>query len=303
MTQLCPRSTFKCLALSLLLSGCATQKNEVAPSLMGQLQGQDNGIHQASYHVEAESDLDFNGKVEDPITLKLHYARWVEEMENYPEARRHYAAVLEQRPENFDAILGLARIDQASGDVASAENGFRRAISLQPNSHIAQHAMGQCMLKQGHVAESLPLLNQAVSGQPANKAYRYHLAEALAKSGDVNAAMPHFEQTVGKAAAHFNVATVLKQRGDLRGAEQHYRQALTVNPQLKQAQYALHALQQARQAQHLANSPQQGGATQGRPNNGQAPTVVPAAHHMSTPLNSLTPAQRQQLRNQRQLTR
>lgn len=270
---------------------------------MGKLQGQESEIQQASYQVEAGSDLNFSRKVEDPVTLKLHYARWVEEMENYPEARKHYAEVLEQRPENFDAILGLARLDQASGDVASAEKGFRRAISLQPNSHIAQHAMGQFMLKQGRVSESLPLLNQALSNQPDNKAYRFHLAVALAKSGDVNAALPHFQQTVGPAAAHFNVATVLKERGDFRGAEQQYRQALTINPQLKQAQYALQALNRSNEAQHFAGSPQQGSAIQAPPNNGQSPAVVPAAHHMSTPINSLTPAQRQQLRNQRQLKR
>ncbi len=302
MSQLCLRLTMGCTVLSFLVTGCASSSSEVSPSLMGKLKGESGGVQQASYRAEARSDLNPK-KISDPLTLKLHYARWAEEMKEYPDARLHYGDVLEQLPENFDAILGLARIDQASGDYASAETGFRRAITLQPDSPVAQHALGQFMLSQGRVAESLPLLNQALMAQPGDKACRYHLAEALAKSGDINAALPHFQQTVGAAAAHYNIATVLRDRGDVRGAEQHFRQALMINPELERARHALTALSRNHQSSNVARTARLGSASQGAPNGAAAMRIVPTAHQMSSPVNSLTPAQRQQLNNQQRLSR
>jgi len=291
-----------CTVLSLLLTGCASSSSDVSPSLLSKLKGESGGVQQASYQVEAKSNLNPK-KLKDPLTLKLHYARWAEEMKEYPDARLHYGDVLEQRPENFDAILGLARIDQASGDHASAETGFRRAITLQPDSPISQHAMGQFVLSQGRVEESLPLLNQALMAQPGNKAYRYHLAVALAKSGDIKSALPHFQQTIGAAGAHYNIATVLRDRGDFRTAEQHFRQALMINPELEQARNALGALSRRRHPRNVARSASSGSVSQGTPNGAMAPQIVPAAHQLSTPVNSLTPAQRQQLSNQQRLSR
>lgn len=302
MLQLSNRWIIGGTLLCSLITGCASPSSEVSPSLLGKLRGEPQGVQQASYNVEAKNDLNPK-KIKDPLTLKLHYARWAEQMNEYPDARRNYTEVLEERPENFDAILGLARIDQASGDNVSAEAGFRRAMSLQPDSPIAQHALGQFMLSQGRVTESLPLLQQALMGQPADKACRYHLAEALAKSGDIQGALPHFQQTVGAAAAHYNVGTVLHDRGDYQGAEQHFRQSLMINPQLERARGALATLPRHHPSANVAQAASRGVSSQGAPMRSPAPQITPAAHHMSTPVNSLTPAQRQQLSNQQRLSR
>ncbi len=307
MTGFCFRSTILGSAACLLMAGCATDSANVSPSLLSQLKGNrataQGGIQQASYQAKAEGGLG-SKKIEDPLTLRLRFARWMEELENFPDAQFQYSQVLAEHPENFEAIVGLARIEQAVGEVEKAEAGFRRAYALRPESAAAQHALGQFQLSQDRVAEALPLLNKAVLAQPDDKAYRYDLAVALAKSGDINAALPHFKRTVGEAAAHHNIASILRDAGNLRGAEQHFRQAISIQPDLSESRHALAALYSQRKAQRIAESTR-GTVEQGTPNQ----SVRPAAHQSATPRNTttrpqtLTPAQREQRRNQQTLTR
>ena len=51
-------------------------------------------------------------KATDQTELSLAYARWMEDVGNLVEARRHYTDVTESKPKNIEAILGLARIDR-----------------------------------------------------------------------------------------------------------------------------------------------------------------------------------------------
>lgn len=314
MTGFCFRSTILYSAACLLMAGCATDGKNISPSLLSQLKvnraaAKGSGVQQASYQAEAGTGL-ASKKVEDPLTLRLRYARWMEELENFPDAQLQYSQVLAERPKNFEAIIGLARIEQAVGDVEKAEAGFRRAYALRPESSAAQHALGQFQLSQGRVAEALPLLNKAVLAQPDDKAYRYDLAVALAKSGDINAALPHFQRTVGEAAAHHNIATILRDAGNFRGAEQHFRQALSIQPDLAESRHALASLYSQIKSQQLAESAR-GTVEQGTPNQ----SVRPAAHQSAAPRTAtrntatrtspqtLTPTQREQRRNQQTLTR
>src|SRR5262245_4841695 len=75
---------------------------------------------------EAE-EADAPKDIGDPTELSLMYARWREDVKDLPEARKHYSKVAEQNPKNLEAVLGLARIDLASGMTYEAEQGFLKA--------------------------------------------------------------------------------------------------------------------------------------------------------------------------------
>jgi len=291
--------------LSLVLAGCASERSQVSPSLMSQLKGKPQRIQQVSYEVGSDDELGTK-KIKDPLTLKLRYARVMEQFENFPDAKQHYSDVLQKQPENFEAGIGLARVGQAVGDTHKAEIGFRKALALRPDSAVAQHALGQFHLSQSHAVEALPLLNKAVLAHPNEKSYRYDLAVALAQAGDVNAALPHFKRTIGEAAAHHNIATILRDRGNLRGAERHYRQALSIQPDLEESRHALVNLYELRDARkQYARNTRGGSAVQGTPNR----AVTPVAHETMSPRTTagprhpLTASQREQRRNQQALTR
>ncbi|MBX3436032.1 MAG: tetratricopeptide repeat protein [Planctomycetaceae bacterium] len=269
--------------VSLLMAGCASDKNNLSPSLLSELKGKGFTGQQVSYQTETEEELGTR-KIKDPLALKLQYAKVMEQFEHYPDARMHYNAVLGEQPENFEAVIGLARVEQAVGETEAAEAGFRKALALRPDSAAALHALGQFQLSQGRTGDALPLLNKAVLAQPNEKAYRFDLAVALAQSGDVNAALPHFKRTVGEAAAHHNIGTVLREKGDVRGAEQHFRQALSIQPDLSDARQALVSASIVRGMSRGRRENQNGSVVQGRPIRASCrPPTTPTPHLVRRP--------------------
>jgi tetratricopeptide (TPR) repeat protein len=184
---------------------------------------------------EAE-EADAPADIGDPTELSLTYARWMEDVKNLPEARRHYGEVAERKPKNIDAVLGLARIDLASGMTYEAEQGFLKALRLNPDSPAALHALGQFYVSQERWPEAVEMLNKAMLAAPAERQYRYDLAVAMVRVGDINGAMPHFIRTVGDAEAHYNVGYILHQEGRLAEAEQQMLLAVTKKPDMHEAQ-------------------------------------------------------------------
>jgi len=80
---------------------------------------------------------------------------------------------------------------------------------------------------------------------PDETILRYHLAAALAHSGNVEAAMPHFQQSVGDAAAHYNIGVILY-RNALQASREKFLEALEKNPDLKEAELWLNEVSGAR---------------------------------------------------------
>jgi tetratricopeptide (TPR) repeat protein len=274
------------MVTAVLLVGCATSQNKSA-SLAEEID-KSQAVRTASYQAESAEAASPKG-VNDPLALKLRYAQWMEDIKNYNEAQAHYNVVLQENPQEVGAILGIARIDHIAGRTAKAEAGFKRALSLQPQSAITKNALGQFYATQQRWQEALPLLSEAMMIDSSNKVYRYHLAVALAKSGDEQTALSHFQQAVGDAPAYFNVGIILKQQGNYRKAEQYLLTALTKNPNLAAAQTALSEVRQQAQASETYSSQRR-----------MTPQIQAAGHQVPQ---ALSPAQQQQLQNQRFLSR
>lgn len=231
------------IVLSTLLAGCSMPgRDSSSPGPLARLWP----WTKKTTRYEPPVEIVEHQEVKDPLALKLRYAKWMEEVENYKTARKNYNLVLEERPKDIEAIVGLARIDQTEGKLATAEAGFKKALSLQPDSPAAKNGLGQLYASQGRLRDALPLLNEAVLADPANEHYRYQLAVVLARSGDTSAALPHFVESVGEATAHYNVGMVLMSQGRTRQAEQHFAQALQHNPEFEQAQQAIAQLRRQR---------------------------------------------------------
>ncbi len=190
-------------------------------------------------------------KLTDPNPLKLRYALWMEETGNLPEARKHYSEVLATRPKSVEAALGVARVDLAGGQLDEAEQGFRRALQLDPQSAIAHSGIGQCRAAAKDWTAAVQELTLASQGQPEDKTILYHLAVALVHAGQPAAAQVHFVQCVGDAAGHYNTALILKDSGQLAEAEAQLELALRKDPKMKDAEKWLTEIRQVR----LSNGP------------------------------------------------
>ena len=185
-------------------------------------------------------------KIADPHLLKLRYAMWMEETHNLPEAHKHYSEVLAARPQELEAVLGVARIDLATGKNHEAEQGFRRALTLDPQSAIAHSGLGQCRAADTDWAAAVAELTEASRGLPEDKTIRYHLAVALVHTHDLATAQVQFSHCVGDAAGYYNTALILKDEGQMAEAQAHLELALRKDPNLKDAQRWLVELRQVR---------------------------------------------------------
>ncbi len=282
--------------LGVLSSGCITVST---PTGLAKSNKKSN-VKQVSYE---ETIPETPPDPENPEELKLAYAKWMEDINQVGEARKHYTAVANKEPDNVDAILGLARLDQVTGQYAEAEQKFKRALRLEPESTAAKFGLGQFYASQERWHEALEPLTDAMLSEPETTAYRYQLAVALVHSGDVDSALPHFIRTVGDAEGHYNVGLILHEEGDLDGAEKHFLLAVTKKPELEQAQKWLSKLQ----TEHGVDV----GNAESQPLPQTSPSqIVPVQHNTQNPehsfsgqagvttLNSMTPQQQQQMENQ-----
>lgn len=203
----------------------------------------------------------------NPEQLKLKYARWMEELNQVVEARKHYSAVATTEPENIEAILGLARLDQVTGQFAEAEQKFKRAVRLAPDSVNAQYGLGQFYATQLRWNESIEHLTACMLADPEDNTYRYQLAVALAHTGDIDSAMPHFIRTVGDAEGHYNVGVILAEEGQYDAAEKHFLLATTKKQNFDQAIQRLASLREQRE---------NGTLTQNKTRRSRSAQIVPA---------------------------
>jgi len=265
--------------LGLMSSGCITVAPNSTPSLTWKSLTKPK-VQQASFE-RAEEEAP--GAPKNPARLKLTYGQLMEENGQYVEARKNYSAVVELQPKNIEAILGLARLDQISGDMEQAEQGFRRALKLDPNSAVAQYNLGQFYSSQKRWKEASEYLTKAMLAEPDQSEYRYALAVALVHTGDVDSALPHFIRTIGDAEAHYNVGLILQENGNWSEAERQFALAVVKKPEFPAAQNWLAHLRQ----QH----PSTARPADAVPATGPTSPVLPAGHSTSDTTQTPKPAE------------
>jgi tetratricopeptide (TPR) repeat protein len=197
-----------------------------------------------------------------------------EQRAHYATSRKSYEQLLAADSKSVDAVIGLARLDQVSGRIGDAEQGFLKAVRMDSNSPRSLDALGQFYSDQGRWNDATGTLQKALATAPDDRSIRYHYGLALAKGGQIDQAQPELVRAVGEAAAHYNLGIILHEQGDLVASEQEFEAALLQNPHLDQAQKWLKDVrreqsEQPRMARGMANPG-------GQPALAQRPAAIPA---------------------------
>jgi tetratricopeptide (TPR) repeat protein len=217
--------------------GCVTQQTKTDGSFVT---GGPGKYGQAAANTQAPletTNTDVNFKPSNRLILAG--AQYQEARGNRDEARLAYQQVLAADAKSVEAVVGLARLDQIAGRTADAEAGFQKALHMDPKSGHALDAFGQFYADQKRWNDALPLLQRAMDATPQDKVIRFHYAIVLAKSGQIKQAFPMLADSVGPAAAHYNIGLVLREQGDLAASRDAFVAAIVENPRLEQAQYWL----------------------------------------------------------------
>lgn len=94
-----------------------------------------------------------------------------------------YRAALARWPQNFAARFGLANAQRASGQLAEAEDGYRRLLEERPNEPAVANNLADLLVEKGCPEDALMLLDGVLARDAGNAlaaALRKTRAEALA---------------------------------------------------------------------------------------------------------------------------
>lgn len=87
----------------------------------------------------------------------------------------------ERAPCHWIAQTELGTALARRGDLAGAEDRYRRALACEPRDHNAQNNLGNVLFETGRFAEAAERYREASRLDPTREAYRIHLERALAR--------------------------------------------------------------------------------------------------------------------------
>lgn len=286
VVQLFRRNVWILSAISLSVLACGCQSMAKNSATTG-LKPETPTAVSASSTAPGTPDIAVGNKLQNPVKVHLAYAVWHEQEGNLVEARNSYEKVLDESPKNVDAMLGLARLDIAQNRMDDAEKRLFKAQKLAPKNHQVAISMGQYYSARGDWPRALEQMKLARLLSPYDQASAYHLGNVQAKMGDLTSALASFTEAVGAAEAQYNLAYILFEQGNLVAAEEHLQHAISMKPDLAQAQSLLLTVRQQRQGgkMQVAQRPGQPAAA---PAASQA--VQPASYTVPTQASSFDPA-------------
>lgn len=241
------------LCLCFVGAGCVTTHETLQGSFISPSQNSPDGAPKADVAADdAPGWFSWPWSRKKALSARTHlaYAHWEEsrahqaaEKKDREEqraaiaaARNSYEKVLMLDAKSVEAVIGLARLDQVAGHLPEAEQGFLKALRLDPTSGRSHDALGLFYADQKRWPEATQTLQKAMTANPEEMTYQFHYAIALANSGQLDAARPLLTDAVGVAAAHYNLGVILFEQGDRVRAEKEFLAAIMENPKLEQAQ-------------------------------------------------------------------
>ena len=128
---------------------------------------------------------------------------------NTAEAGAFYARLLELDPTDADAASGIASVQR--GDPAQAESNLKKVLAASPQTGSAHFALGNVYAQQQRWPEAQQAYFQALGAAPANGDYAFNLAVSLDKLGQKKLALEAYQkalQLAQRGATNVNQPTV-----------------------------------------------------------------------------------------------
>jgi Flp pilus assembly protein TadD len=118
-------------------------------------------------------------------------------------------------------------------DFTRAVLAYKRALVLDPDFADAHNNLGYSYFLQGKLDDAQEAFKDAIHLQPHNSKFHNNLAMVYAKKGQYDDAFAEFKMAGNEARAHYNIAQVYYQTGELEKARRHLDQATTIAPDMQ----------------------------------------------------------------------
>ena len=151
--------------------------------------------------------------------------------------------ILEQEPENSEAIYLLGVMAHDAGQAPLAQEHFVRAAKLAPTNHVYRNAEGEAYLAVGRVDDALHCFRAAIAARPTYERAHNNLGRALHTAGDLTEAVAAFSEALrlrpAYPTAHNNLGAALLMLRRTNEAADHFRAALRLQKDYPEAHFNL----------------------------------------------------------------
>ncbi len=129
--------------------------------------------------------------------------------------------------------------DHQAGNLAVAENTYRKVLSSEPNNPDALHFFGILLHQRGQEGPALEYMQRSIELKPRSAAFHNNLGSVFKDLGRLDRAAKHFGKALSLnssyAEAYSNLGTVFTQRRNFDEAIAHIKKALALQPQNPEA--------------------------------------------------------------------
>lgn len=177
---------------------------------------------------------------------------------DWAKAEKLCGAILQARPDSFEALNLLGIVKAQSGHVEEAADLFKRAVAARPNDAAAHSNYGNVLCDLGRWRDAVALYERALQLDPRYwKAYN-NRGRALRALGELDAALESYDRLVrmqpDDGQALYNRAVTLQDLNRTEEALESYAQVVRLLPRFAEAYYnrglALHRLRRFEEAIH-----------------------------------------------------
>ncbi len=182
-----------------------------------------------------------------PNNTKAYYAlaTTYNKLGRYEQAIEIYQKLTQIIPNEVTPLYNLGIAYSKAGQNQEALNTYRQAIKLD-NSHVDSHfALGVSLSKLKYYKEAVETYKQVLSLKPDHASAYYNLGVAYRNLSRYLEALDNFKQALrykSTAETHYNLGLVYEKLNRQQYAKEEYQKALKLDPQHRQAQNNLKAL-------------------------------------------------------------
>lgn len=170
--------------------------------------------------------------------------------QDFERAENRFRQALDLDPQSAQARSNLGLVLALLHHPEEGRRELEQAIALAPNLALAYNALGLTDLEEGRVGEAASAFKQAIAINPQYAEAKNNLGTLYVKSGDTAQAIALFEQAAEDSPhypqSYLNWGLVLASEGNVTRAQALLEKALRLSPDLAQARQALYMLQENR---------------------------------------------------------
>jgi len=179
----------------------------------------------------------------DQIAAQYVAANDFETQGDLEAARKLYLELHEKHPKNADYLHRLAVVNTRLQRYSEANSYYCRAHEIDPTNPRLLADMGYTYYLTGDIQEAEAVLRESLRVKPNDPRATNNLALVVGSQGNIEECLTLLNQVNSQAESLGCLAYIHAQRGELDLAEERYTEALTLNPNLKNASKALAELQ------------------------------------------------------------